>query len=108
MKSLIFSLFLILFFCTSAYSQSQYEYGKTSEIKGLTKVFVDSGLDTENRNRIIKVLKKAKLNLEILDSSDEAEVILMFRAEKKQEIGTTGGGKVYTDEILIGKGCVNK
>ena len=47
-------------------------------MKGLTRVFVDSGADLKNRERIVKEIKSAKLGLTVLDSAEGAEIILDF------------------------------
>jgi hypothetical protein len=52
--------------------------GKPEEMKGLTKVFVDSGTDLKDRERIVKVIESAKLGLTVLDSAEGAEIILNF------------------------------
>jgi hypothetical protein len=84
MKILTLSL-LLLFTCTLAYAQS-VEYGQASDLKGIRRVFVDTGDDLKNRERIIKEIEKAKLNLELLNSPEGAELVLSFSSEILDDI----------------------
>lgn len=76
---------IILLLASALFAQG-IEYGKTSDLKGLTKVFVDTGSDMETRNRIIENLEKAKLGIELLDSIDDAEIVMLFAGEKSDTI----------------------
>lgn len=99
-KIILVTLFLLgLSLLTSA---QEYEYGKSIELKGLTKVFIDTELDAENRNRILEVIEKAKLeNLTVVESSADAEVIIMFRGDSENvRIGRANHKRA------IGKGVV--
>jgi hypothetical protein len=58
--------------------------GKPEEMKGLTKVFVESGADPKDRERIVKVIESAKLGLTVLDSAESAEIILNFVGGERQ------------------------
>ncbi|OLE54638.1 MAG: hypothetical protein AUG51_07310 [Acidobacteria bacterium 13_1_20CM_3_53_8] len=63
-----------------------------SELIGLHRIFVDIGAsgNAHNRESIINAIKKAKLNLEIVSSQDEAEIVLFFSTTKplRREYGT--------------------
>jgi N-methylhydantoinase B/oxoprolinase/acetone carboxylase alpha subunit len=83
----------------TTFAQSGIEYGKTSELKGLKKVFVDTGGDMKNRERITKEIEKAKLGIELLDSVDGAEIILDFNSGKEKylaSVNTNPQGTVST------------
>jgi hypothetical protein len=58
--------------------------GKPEEMKGLTKVFIESGDDPKDRERIVKVIESAKLGLTVLDSAEGAEIILNFVGGERQ------------------------
>ena len=73
---LLFPLLLVMFIGASA----QTEYGNESELKGLTKVFIDTGTDIKNRKRIIKMIEKSKTDLTIVNSLEDAEIVLGFGA----------------------------
>ena len=62
----------------------QTEYGNLEELKGLTKVFVDTGLNMKDRGRIENEIRKSRIGVELLDSQDGAEVVLKFGGGKEQ------------------------
>ncbi len=59
-------LLIGLFLVTVALGLQDFGYGKPEEMKGLKKVFVNTGADVTNRERIIKEIQNAKLDIEIL------------------------------------------
>lgn len=61
MKKIILVTLLLLGLNLLTLAQ-EYEYGKPAELKALTKVFIDTELDVENRNRIVEEIEKAKLD----------------------------------------------
>jgi len=75
---MIITKFLVLLLLCAPVQE--YAYGEHSDLKGLKKVFVDTGIDTESRNAIIKDLVKANLGFEIVDEIEAAEIILEFGA----------------------------
>ena len=85
MKLLLSLIFGALLFASAANAQS-YEYGKPSELKGLTKVFIEAGLDLTNRNRIAEVLEKELPDLKIVDSEEEAEFGIIFAGAKQEKV----------------------
>lgn len=92
----ILSIVLFAFSCVSA---QQYEYGAPSELKGLTKVYVDTGPDIKNRDRIISMIAQAKTKLVLVDDIDNAEIMLTFGAGTETRI--TGA-----NTNVIGKSAV--
>ena len=75
------ALLLILLLTSHA---PQTEYGNLEELKGLTKVFVDTGLNMKDRGRIEDEIRKSGIGVELLDSQDGAEVVLKFGGGKEQ------------------------
>lgn len=92
---------LLLLLCLCPIHAQDIEYGKPSELKGITKVFIDTNGDIKNRERIIKEIEKAKLNLTLLDSAEGAEIIIEFIGDKR-DIYAKGSGR----PINVGKGMV--
>src|SRR5206468_2853354 len=81
MRRLLFLLFICLFASVIAMAQASVktEYGKTGDLKGLTKIFIDTDGDTEERNRMVEEFTKEKLTgVTLLDSIDGAEIVLSF------------------------------
>ncbi|HKG12478.1 MAG TPA: hypothetical protein VKB12_04040 [Pyrinomonadaceae bacterium] len=92
-----------------AAQNSGISYGKPEELKGLKKIFVDTGGDLKNRARITKEIEDAKLGVELLDSEAGAEVILDFGAGRSERlIGNIGRGTggLVTKRYQTGKGRV--
>jgi hypothetical protein len=63
------------------------EYGQPAELRGVTKMFVETGLDTARRDTIIKALRKNLPQLEIVSTPEEADVHMRF------EVKAAEGGK---------------
>jgi hypothetical protein len=73
----------------------QTEYGKPEELKGLTKVFVDTGGNMKDRERIQNEIRKSRLGVELLDSQDGAEVVLKFGGGKEELDGGSFGSILF-------------
>ena len=86
------------------------EYGKPSELKGLKRVFIDVGLDLKNRGRIVEELEKSKLDFDVLESSEGAEIILQFKSDKDKRIANVrtnrGNSRPTYESINTGAGTV--
>src|SRR3954467_3201824 len=101
-------LILALILCAPIHAQN-IEYGKPEELKGLKKVFVDTGGDLKNRERIQHEIESAKLGLELLDSEGGAEIIIAFGADKTARLKgsiTNGTGALKTKTYNTGEGQV--
>ncbi len=83
---------------TTGAQQRKTEYGKPEELKGLTKIFIDTNGDLEERARIIKVIEKASLGVELLDSEEGAEIVMVFTGSKFRDTPHTS--------INVGEGRV--
>lgn len=110
MKKIVFVAFACLLFAATALSQASLktEYGKPSELKGLTKIFIDTDGDMEERDRMTAEFTKASIpNITLLDGSDGAEVVLYFSGGKvayNRGSVTNGTGHMGTDYRSAGKG----
>ena len=108
MRPIAFFLALLVPLFTAAQT-STISYGKPEELKGLTKVFVDTGADLKNRERMLKEIQSANLGLELLDSADGAQVIISFGGNKTGRIGggvVDGTGTLHTRTYNTGTGRV--
>lgn len=68
--------------------QQSITFGTPNELKGKTKIYLDTGTDSINRQRIIKEIDKNKKKLrtlELLDTPEGAEVHLIFFCESMCE-----------------------
>lgn len=93
MRKLPFITLFVLFLLSTV--SAQMEYGKAADLKGLTKVFIDTGADMEVRERIVKQIEKAKLGVEILGSDEDAEIMMLFRDQESDTV--TGVSSNSTD-----------
>lgn len=89
----------------------QTEYGKPEELKGLTKVFIDTGGNMKDRGRIENEIRKSRIGVELLDSADGAEVVLNFGGGKEDLAGGSVGSVLFPGLILnrtvnVGEGHV--
>lgn len=92
MKSFLSLLFVLIFGLSISGQTSDFEYGKPAELKGLTKVYIDTGADVKNHNKISEAIEKSKISMiQIVDELKDADIILMFRADKEDVLlkGTT-------------------
>ncbi len=81
-------------------------YGQYSDLKGLKKVYVDTGADTKSRDSIIKALDKSKFGFEVVDGMEEADIGLVFGAGTTLHsiIATANGGVATARAIEDGTG----
>jgi hypothetical protein len=116
MKFAAITLLSLLFALVVGAQTSNFEYGKPQELKGLTKVFVDTGGDMKNYERITSEIEKAQLpGLMLLDSPNGAEIVLLFKQNIETTISATsrpiyGTSVTRTDvdeqKMLAGEGLV--
>ncbi len=97
------SVFILLI--SSVCFAQNIEYGKPEELKGIKKIFIDTEANMKSREAIIKEIEKAKLDIEILDSADGTEVVLLFFAGT-DDIVTGNNGNVATVKRKAGTGFV--
>ncbi|MCY7347563.1 MAG: hypothetical protein LH614_15270 [Pyrinomonadaceae bacterium] len=79
---------------TLTYSQTPFEYGKPAELKGLSKIFVDTGADIKNHERIIQEIEKEKFFV-VVEKPEDAEIFLVFRGNKEKVITGTTTRPIY-------------
>lgn len=87
MKKLLTLLFLLIL-ASPIFSQT-CEYGEESELKGLKKVHIDVGSQLEEYKRIVSMIKKAKVDLEIVDDEEDAEIMLIFASRSRSVVTGT-------------------
>ena len=111
MKKLLVALALLILCAGVPMAQTGKTENKPEEMRGLTKVFVDSGADPKDRERIVKVIESAKLGLTVLDSAEGAEIILNFVGGEQQTTTDTYNvvTKIYAPlpvTLSFGRGVV--
>lgn len=78
----ILTVAAVLVFSFTCQAQT-IEYGSPADLKGITKIFVDTGTEMEVRKNILKEISKSKKkipDLIIVSRPEDAEIILSFGA----------------------------
>lgn len=75
-------IFLLLLVVTGQlHAQSAIEYGERDELRGITKIFVDTGTDLSGRENIIKIIKNELPTIVIMSRVEDAEIILIYSSD---------------------------
>ncbi|HZF39084.1 MAG TPA: hypothetical protein VE715_09690 [Blastocatellia bacterium] len=86
---------LILTFASPVLAQAPIiEPGQPDELRGVTKVFVDTGLDVQQREVIVREIKKQLPDLEIVSRPEESDIHLRFFLKETRDGRTEGVGTV--------------
>jgi len=86
-------LLLVLIFALHALAQTPViEHGQPDELRGVTKVFV--GIDAEQREVVVREIKKQLPDLEIVSRPDESDIHLLFSLKETRDGRTEGVGTV--------------
>ena len=85
------------------------EYGHPGELRGVQKVFVDTGTDIELRNHILEEIRKRLPDLTIVSAPEGADIHLRFSLKEERNYGVivpvrSGIGVPYS----VGVGSVVK
>jgi hypothetical protein len=84
---------LILTFTLPVLAQTPViETGQEEELRGVTKVFV--GLDPQQREVVVKEIKKQLPNLEIVSRPEESDIHLLFFLKETRDGGIESMGTV--------------
>lgn len=101
---------LFVFLCSVSGSAQDVTYGQPSDLKGLKKIYVSTGKDTNSRNKIVSELEKSKFGFEIADDIESADIGLFFGAGSVEgtTVATTTGSttSIYDVELRSGDGVV--
>ena len=61
-------------------------YGTSSDLRGLTRLFVDTGTDVGARERIIRELRSAGIRLQLVEDARDAQILLEFGASIERRV----------------------
>jgi hypothetical protein len=81
MKALAGILLLFFFVTGKSQAQSAIEYGERGELKGITKIFVDTGTDLSGRENIIKIITNELPNIVVVSRVEDAELVLIYSSD---------------------------
>ena len=92
--SSLVALFTLL--SAAALHAQNFERGKSAELKGLTRLYVNVGADIERRDLIVNEIEEAKIpGLVIVDSREKAEIVMRFGGRE-----TLALQDITTNEII--------
>ena len=75
-------IFLLLLVVTGQlHAQSAIEYGERDELRGITKIFVDTGTDLSGRENIIKIIRNDLPAIVVVSRVEEAELVLIYSSD---------------------------
>lgn len=85
------------------------EYGHPDELRGVKKVFVDTGTDIELRNHVLEEIQKRLPDLNIVSAPEGADVHLRFSLKEERNYGVVvpAGGRIGVP-YSVGVGSVLK
>lgn len=89
--------------CAQYRTREACGYAATGALKGVRRVFVDTGADIETREQIMSEIGRAKLALDFNNVPDDADVILHFHASRGVMGRPVGLGTIYVrqDQLRI-------
>ncbi len=61
-------------------------YGSASDLRGWTRVFVDTGTDVRARERIVGELRRSGIRLQLVEDAPEAQILLEFGASVDRRV----------------------
>lgn len=86
---------LVLTFALPVLAQTPIiEYGQPDELRGVTKVFLDTGIDAQQRGVVVKEIKKQLPGLEIVLRPEESDIHLRFSLKETRDGRTEWMGTV--------------
>ena len=104
------SLLVTFLFSLPVAAQKQtVEYGDRAELRGVKKVFVDTGTDIELRKRIVEEIHKRLPDLAVASAPEGADVHLQFSLKEEPNYGLVipAGGRIGVS-YSVGVGSVVK
>src|SRR5262249_16707153 len=70
------------------------EYGQPDELRGVTKVFVDTGVDAHQRELVVNEIQKQLPDLQIVSRPEESDIHLRIFLKETREGKAEGMGAV--------------
>ncbi|HEV2669185.1 MAG TPA: hypothetical protein VG324_29985 [Blastocatellia bacterium] len=86
------SLLVLTFALPVSAQKPVIEKGQPDELRGVTKVFV--GIDDQQREVVVKEIKKQLPDLEIVSRPDESDIHILFSLKESRDGRTEGVGRV--------------
>lgn len=96
-----FGLFFLIGSLGFTVIAQDFEYGKPEELKGLTTVYIDTGGDLKDRNKIVERIAEANVGLKVVDTRDEAQIFLEFVTETSKQAVSRTIKNTYDDRFSV-------
>jgi hypothetical protein len=94
-KKMVWLSLLVLTFAPSVLAQAPIiESGQPDELRGVTKVFVDISIDAQQREVVVREIKKQLPNLEVVSRPEESNIHLRFFLNETRDGRIEGVGTV--------------
>lgn len=110
-KFFLSSVLVTFVFVVPSLAQNQViEYGHPMELRGVKKVFVDTGVDLDSRDRIIKEIQKGAPALTVASRPEDADVHLRFNLDDEDNYAVIvpAKGRIGIASVSKGAGTVVK
>jgi len=92
-RKMVWQSLLIVTFALPVMAQTPViEYGQPDELRGVTKVFV--GIDAEQREVVVREIKKQLPDLEIVSRPEESDIHLLLSLKETRDGRIEGVGTV--------------
>jgi hypothetical protein len=108
MRKQVCFLFLLILLLTTGFRNAQngIQACPDSPLKGLTKLFVDTGDDLESRSQIIDVIGKEFPTMTIVEQKEHAEIVITYsyRVERRETDGVMETQVRGDIDVITGKG----
>jgi hypothetical protein len=82
------TILLLLTTVTAAAQQTDIGYGQSSALRGITRVFVQTEMDIEERSKLVNILIKQLPGIEMTETPEAADVLITYRTEIVKVPGT--------------------
>src|SRR5262245_1420394 len=89
-----FSLLVLTFASPVSAQEPIIENGQPEELRGVTKVFVDTGLDARRRDVVVREIQKLLPDLDIVTRPEESEIHLRLSQKETRDGRTEWVGAV--------------
>lgn len=97
----IFSILFLIGVLGGTILAQDFEYGKPEELKGLIAVYVDTGGDLKDRNKIVEKINEANIGLRVVDSREDAEIFIKFETETSKQAVSRTIKNTYDDRFSV-------
>ncbi len=77
---------IVIVLGVTAQERTSFEYGEPEELRGVKKIFVDTGADLKARNAIVKEITKKLPTLIISESQGDDDVVLVYNSTEETRL----------------------